>query len=519
MDIKHHHQSPPQRRHPGFLFLALLPVFLALYATQPLGLAISPDSVDYLAAARNLGLGRGFVGYTGERMTSWPPLFPAILALFEQMGFSALGAARLLNALLWGGTTLLAAWWIASVTRSTVLALLAALWIALSPMLLYYASMLWSEPLFVALVVAALYALTRCLAVPSWTNVILAAVLAGAATQQRYAGGIAVIVGTFGLVFLRRDVGFLRRIPAAFVYGLIATVPTAIWLERNLRISGTLTGERLPSIFSPREIIAQSLSSIGETVLPSRLQALNEAAGAVILLAVVAAPLLVWLRRRTDRPLLASSIVLSLFVLVYTVFIMVVAERSNTCCVDRFLGVNTPLLAIQAAFIAHALLGMRALYLKRALALAFLLALSIPATRTVVATVKHAMTYQSYHIGEIQAFKGFALPPDALVYSNRPEVAWVEAGVDYVQYSPMLGRYSSTVVASTMPAFRAEIGREPGRPAYLLWFREKGRDYLHTLDDIRAEAKLELLGERDGVMVFRIAGVRERAKGGLAAAR
>lgn len=53
---------------------------------------------------------------------------------------------------------------------------------------------------------AALYALTRCLAAPSWTNVILAALLAGAATQQRYAGGIAVIVGTFCLMFLRRDV-------------------------------------------------------------------------------------------------------------------------------------------------------------------------------------------------------------------------------------------------------------------------------------------------------------------------
>ncbi|HEX8883931.1 MAG TPA: hypothetical protein VF797_05535 [Noviherbaspirillum sp.] len=513
------HQHPFRRRHPGFLVLALLPVFLALYATQPLGLAISPDSVDYLAAARNLGLGRGFVGYTGERMTSWPPLFPAILALFQQLGFSALGAARLLNALLWGGTTLLAALWIASVTRSTVLALLAALWIALSPMLLYYASMLWSEPLFVALVVAALYALTRCLAVPTWTNVILAAVLAGAATQQRYAGGIAVIVGTFGLMFLRRDVGFLRRIPAAFVYGLIASVPTAIWLERNLRSSGTLTGERLPSIFGPREIITQSLSSIGETVLPSSLQALNEVAGGVVLLAVVAAPLLVWLRRRTDWPLLVSSIVLSLFVLVYTVFIMVVAERSNTCCVDRFLGVNTPLLAIQGAFLAHALLGLRALYLKRALAVAFLVALSIPATRTMVATVRHATTYQSYHIGEIQAFKGHALPPDALVYSNRPEVAWVEAGVDYVQYSPMLGRYSSTMVSSTMPAFHAEMARNPGRPAFLVWFTEKGRDYLHTLEDIRREAQLQPLGEREGVMLFRIAGLRGQERTAQASAR
>jgi hypothetical protein len=506
------------RRHPGFLILALLPVFLALYATRTTGLSISSDSVDYLSAARTLGLGRGFVGYTGTQITAWPPLFPAVLALFQQLGLSPLGAARILNALLWGATTLLVATWIASVTRSAMLAMLAALWVALSPMLLYYASMLWSEPLFVALLVGALFTLTRCLAAPRWTNLILAAVLAGAATQQRYAGGITVIVGTFSLMFLRRDVGFLRRIPAAFIYGLLASVPTAIWLVRNLKISGTLTGGRLPSIFSFREIASQSLSSIGETVLPSRLHALDEVAGAIILLAVVAAPLLIYLRRRDDRPLLVSTIVVALFVLTYTVFIMVVAARSNTCCVDRFLGVNTPLLAIQGAFIVQALLGLRTLYFKRALALAFVAALYIPATRTVVDAVKQAATHKNYH-WEIQAFKdhAFAFPQDALVYSNRPEVAWVETGVDYVRYSPMLGRYSSTVRSSTMPAFREDIIRHPGKPAFLIWFNEHGHDYLHPLEDIRKEADLELLSESGGVRIFMITGLRPQAPAGQGA--
>jgi hypothetical protein len=505
------------RRHPGFLVLAFLPVFFALYATRTTGLSISPDSADYLSAARTLELGRGFVGYAGEQMTSWPPLFPAILALFQQLGLSPLGAARIFNALLWGVTTLLVATWISSVARSATLAMLAALWVALSPTLLYYASMLWSEPLFVALLVGALFSLTRCLAAPRWTNLILAAVLAGAATQQRYAGGIAVIVGTFSLMFLRRDVGFLRRIPAAFIYGLIASVPTAIWLVRNLKISGTLTGERLPSIFGFREIVSQSLSSIGETVLPSRLHALDEVAGAIILLVVIAAPLLIYLRRRDDRPLLVSTIVVALFVLIYTAFIMVAAARSNTCCVDRFLGVNTPLLAIQGAFVVQALLGLRRLYFKRALAVAFLAALSIPATRTVVGAVKHVATNQNYHLGEIQAFKEHAFPQHALVYSNRPEVVWVETGVDYVQYSPMLGRYASTVRSSTMPAFREGIIRHPDKPAFLVWFNEKGRDYLHPLEDIRKEADLELLSESGGVRIFKIAGLRPQVPAGQSA--
>lgn len=502
MQMNHRH------RHPAFLVLAVLPVVLALYATRTTGLSISPDSADYLSAARTLALGLGFVGYAGEPITSWPPLFPMILALFQQLGLSPLGTARLFNALLWGATTLLVATWVASVTRSAMLALLAALWVALSPTLLYYASMLWSEPLFVALLVGALFSLTRCLAAPTWTNVIVAAVLAGAATQQRYAGGIAVIVGTFSLVFVRRDVVFLRRIPAAFIYGLVASLPTAIWLVRNMKLSGTLTGERLPSIFGFREIISQSFFSIGETVLPSRLHALNEAAGAIILLAAIAAPLLVYLRRREDRPLLVSSIVVAAFVLAYTVFIMAAAARSNTCCVDRFLGVNTPLLAVQGAFIVHALLGLRSLYVKRALALAFLALLSLSAYRVVADAVKHVATQQNYYLGEIQGFKHPAVPRDALVYSNRPNVAWVESGIDHVRYSPMVGRYASSVRSSTMPAFREEIIRHAGKPVFLFWFRKEGQDYLHTLEDIRKEADLELVQENGRLRIFRIVGLR-----------
>lgn len=73
--------------------------------------------------------------------------------------------------------------------------------------------------------------------------------------------------------------------------------------------------------------------------------------------------------------------------------------------------------------------------------LAFLLALAIPATRTMAATVSYATAYESYHIGEVQALQDHPLPADALVYWNRPEVAWAETGVDAVQYSPMPGRY------------------------------------------------------------------------------
>jgi len=44
---------------------------------------LSPDSVEYLAAANNLLLGKGLLTYNGLPFTEWPPLYPILLFLLS----------------------------------------------------------------------------------------------------------------------------------------------------------------------------------------------------------------------------------------------------------------------------------------------------------------------------------------------------------------------------------------------------------------------------------------------------
>ena len=62
--------------------LAVLGVVLVLLHEVTYGATLEWDSVTYIAVARNLLAGNGFVQpYDGNYYTHWPPLFPGLLAL------------------------------------------------------------------------------------------------------------------------------------------------------------------------------------------------------------------------------------------------------------------------------------------------------------------------------------------------------------------------------------------------------------------------------------------------------
>src|SRR5687768_2666146 len=77
--------------------------------TTALGAGVSPDSVLYIDAARNLLAGKGLVAL-GIPLSHYPPGYPAVLALGGLAGIEPLAGARLLNALLFGLNAMLIGW-------------------------------------------------------------------------------------------------------------------------------------------------------------------------------------------------------------------------------------------------------------------------------------------------------------------------------------------------------------------------------------------------------------------------
>src|SRR5688572_10399855 len=65
-----------------FWFIQLSAVGLSLYAHQ-CGFLVTPDSVEYLAAARSFRENSVLLGSDGTPFVYWPPLFPILLSFFD----------------------------------------------------------------------------------------------------------------------------------------------------------------------------------------------------------------------------------------------------------------------------------------------------------------------------------------------------------------------------------------------------------------------------------------------------
>lgn len=147
------HPSPQSRLLSGAL--ATLPALarfaLSLLATRH-GVGVSPDSVTYIDAARNLVAGNGLqaLSWHGSSvpLAHYPPLYPAALAAEGALGLDIPAAARWLNAALFAASLLLVARIGQRLTRSVLFALLGCVLALSSTAMLRVQAMAWSESLF-----------------------------------------------------------------------------------------------------------------------------------------------------------------------------------------------------------------------------------------------------------------------------------------------------------------------------------------------------------------------------------
>jgi ABC-type glycerol-3-phosphate transport system permease component len=83
----------------------------------------------------------------------------------------------------------------------------------------------------------------------SWTGhfrlqIILLAAIAICANLTRYPGIVLIPIGCL-YVFSLNDAALFKKVLKAVLWGVITSVPLAIWLIRNYFLSHTFTGERV----------------------------------------------------------------------------------------------------------------------------------------------------------------------------------------------------------------------------------------------------------------------------------
>jgi hypothetical protein len=241
--------APPQPDRSSATTAVLAAVFVLAAAltwwSMPTGPLSSNDSITYLGVAHNVAAGRGITSpfafdQTGlspeegaarlgaEPMTSWPPLYPLVLAAGTPLGLTVESMSRLVNVVACGATAVLTALLARRLGASTLAGAGAGVAVVVTGAAALTFAAVATETLFLPLSLVALVNLARAAGReptdPSRRAALAVFVAsASAAALTRHAGFALVATGM--IVLARRDAG-PRPVRRVLVVGsLTAAVP------------------------------------------------------------------------------------------------------------------------------------------------------------------------------------------------------------------------------------------------------------------------------------------------------
>lgn len=226
--------------------------FIIIYAfTRHSGIGVSPDSVVYLSAARNIHAHGAFVDFDNRPLVIFPLLYPIFLSsvmfitTLDPMSFAPIMNALLFALLIYISGRMMERF----VNHSRWYQQIALFTLTLSPCLLEIYSMLWSETLFLFLLLLFIIFLNRYLKFPSFKNVIVTGAVTGLACVLRYAG-ITLIATGIGMTLLGFYLPLRKKIFHVVFFTVISSSFLLMNLFHNHAYSSTLTGDREKSITS-----------------------------------------------------------------------------------------------------------------------------------------------------------------------------------------------------------------------------------------------------------------------------
>lgn len=202
------------------------------------GVGVSPDSIVYIEAVKDVLTGRG-LSVGGAPMTHYPPLYPLLLAGVALFQPDVLEAARWLHAILFGVNVVLLGAVIRLSTHGDLWAAACGVLSAFTAPVISVHVMAWSESPFIALALTSLILFSLHIARPRPHLLYGASVALGLAVITRYVGVTLLPPVLVGILFLgNRSAG--SRVRDAVVAVCLSCAPLAAWFIRNMLIAQTL---------------------------------------------------------------------------------------------------------------------------------------------------------------------------------------------------------------------------------------------------------------------------------------
>ncbi len=479
---------------------------LVLVNTIRWGAGLSQDSAYYISAARSLLAGHGFTCFDGTPFVAWPPLFPLTLAGLGRLGIEPLAGAWLVNTLAFGVVVFLTGILLARSVRDRALVAIGTIAVMVSPGFFGTAIVVWTEPVFALLLALLTLFHGRFSARGRMLDFVPIVVLTALAPLQRYMG-MAIIPATALAILTVRELPVRRRVAYSIALCLLSSLPIGLWLARNLRLSGTLTGER-SGVFAALGPTALTLSrTILRWFLPESVGQVLGAFSVVLVLgaAVLTARLVMSAVRRRKGSGPAQVRFALVTVSAYVAVLLAAGGGYGNIEQDRFMApvffLAVLLLAVAADhFIQPSGHRPAGKAWARALVLAAgILLLVYPATQFVsvtrrgIQTGRGGFSHESWRRNQVIRWLK-ANPISGRILSNEPAAVYFLTGAA-ARKSPRRG---------DDPVRLRQTG-EVATGDHLVWFRSAYRPNLMAPEELGRQFGLDVvISNRDGgVAVFR----------------
>lgn len=298
------------------------------FFTRHSGVGISPDSVVYESTAANIRNHFSFTDFNGSPLVDFPLGYPSFLAIASLFGgVTVLQIAPLLNCILFSAVIILTSVIINGYQKRSALYKTGILsLIACSPCLLEVYSMLWSETLFIFLILLFIVVFRSYFKTHSLVSLFFAALIASLAFVTRYAGICLLGTGLF-LLFFDGELTTLKKLKHLIVFGVISCSLAVINLLRNSCVSGHMTGIREKALRS----ISDNLQQIGSN-LSDWLPFLSghETAATIVFVALFIMGACILIYRCLQQQYFQSyESIIACFFVVYVLFLITVATISR----------------------------------------------------------------------------------------------------------------------------------------------------------------------------------------------
>jgi hypothetical protein len=508
-------RSNPSLLQKGILALLAVSGFIfVIISTSRYGPGLTPDSVAYIATARNIVAGVGVITYDHTPLIEQPPIFPATLAVVSLIfHWDPTVVARVVNALLFGFVIFLSGFlaFRRLYFSSPVFAYLAAMAVLVSAATIQIAVTVWSELLFASFVLLVLLFSKDYSESANLGSLLVLSFLVAITTLTRYIG--VTLIPVVALQILITGKSFKTKISHLILFVILASLPLGLWLLRNYSLTGTLVGPRTSSIFTLERDLQLTRDTIVGWYFPEWMAAFRY----LLMILIIAAG--IWVALKEDRPYSIKSNFLQIspivsFILIYTAFLIISARLVAFDQIgDRLLSpIYVPATLILLFFVDglfHWLSKRTSLQSSTILSLFITAVWLVYPARTTVANALDRIKNGAggYNTSEwressiIHYLLDHSPVEGCAIYSNVPYVLYILANLD-VKWSPAKYRYNSYEIANELSALQDHW--PPEAKACLIWFSQVYRRHLFPLDELNTITNFEPVVQLDDGAIYLI---------------